>query len=131
MTERLNNNNTPIENKHTHTYTQYCFVFIWHGLYKCCCFCCLINVVSHSFMTPWSAACQAALSIGFPRQEYWSGLPFTSPWDLPNSGIEPESPALARGFFTTPGKPLYKKGLCKLECDGRKRKWPKLLFFTF
>ena len=52
------------------------------------------------------------LSIGFPRQEYWSGLPFTPPGDLPNPGFEPaspESPALAGRFFTTepPGKPQY------------------------
>ena len=46
--------------------------------------------------------------MGFPRQEYWSGLPFPSLGDLPHSGIEPESPVLAGGFFTTepPGKPL-------------------------
>jgi len=44
--------------------------------------------------------------MGFSRQEYWSGLPFPSPGDLPESGIEPVSPALAGGFFTTelPGK---------------------------
>ena len=49
-------------------------------------------------------SCQAPLSMGFPRQEYWSGLPFPSPGDLPDPGIEPESlvsPALAGGFFTT------------------------------
>ena len=47
------------------------------------------------------------LSMGFLRQEYWSGLPFPSPGDLPNPGIEPMSPALAGGFFTTEpaGKP--------------------------
>ena len=46
--------------------------------------------------------------MGFPRQEYWSGLSFTSPGDLPDPGIEPTSPALTGGFFTTesPGKPL-------------------------
>ena len=43
---------------------------------------------------PWTVACQAPLSMGFPRQEYWGGLPFTSPEDLPNSGTEPRSPAL-------------------------------------
>ena len=45
--------------------------------------------------------------MGFPTHEYWSGLPFPSPGDLPDPGIEPESPALADGFFTTepPGKP--------------------------
>ena len=51
-------------------------------------------------------ACEAPLSMGFPRQENWSGLSFSSPGDLPNSGIEPESPELAGEFFTSepPGK---------------------------
>ena len=53
------------------------------------------------FVTPWAVARQAPLSTGFPRQEYWSGLPFPSPGDLPNPGIEPMSLALAVGFFTT------------------------------
>ena len=44
--------------------------------------------------TPWTVACQAPLSMGFSRQESWSGLPFPSPEDLPDSGIEPVSPAL-------------------------------------
>ena len=44
-------------------------------------------------MTPWTVAGQAPLSMGFSRQEYWSGLPFPSPGDLPNPGIEPWSPA--------------------------------------
>ena len=48
----------------------------------------------------WTVACQASLFMGFPRQEYWSGLP-SSPGDLPNPGIQPKSPALAAGFFTT------------------------------
>ena len=43
--------------------------------------------------TPWTVAHQAPLSMGFPRQEYWSGLPFPSPGDLPDPGIEPECPA--------------------------------------
>ena len=57
--------------------------------------------------TPWTVAHQALLSVGFPRQEYWSGLPFPSPEDLPDPEIEPLSPALTGGFFTTesPGKP--------------------------
>ena len=60
-----------------------------------------------SFETTWTAACQAPLSMGFPRQEYWNGLPFPSPGDLPDPGIEPVSPALAGRFFTAepPGKP--------------------------
>ena len=45
-------------------------------------------------MTPWTAAYQGPLSMGFSRQDYWSGLPFPSPGDLPNPGIEPGSPAL-------------------------------------
>ena len=62
------------------------------------------------FVTLWTIACQAPLSIGFSSQEYWSGLPFLPPGDLPDPGIEPMSlvsPALAGGFFTTlpPGKP--------------------------
>ena len=55
------------------------------------------------FVTPWTIACQAPLSMGFPRQEYWSGLPFPPPGDLPDPGIEPKSPvacALAGRFFT-------------------------------
>ena len=50
-------------------------------------------------MTPWTVARQASLSMGFSRQEYWGGLPFPSPGDLPDSGIEPESSALARRCF--------------------------------
>ena len=48
--------------------------------------------------------------MGFPRQEYWSGLPFPSPGDLPDPGTIPASPALAGGFFTAepPGKPFYR-----------------------
>ena len=56
------------------------------------------------FSPVWTVASQAPLSMGFSRQEYWSGLPFPPPGDLPDSGIEPESlmsPALAGRFFTT------------------------------
>ena len=45
-------------------------------------------------LIPWTVACQASLSMGFPRQEYWSGLPFPSPRDLPHPGVKPGSPAL-------------------------------------
>ena len=60
-------------------------------------------------MTPWAVACQAPLSIGFPKQEYWSGLPFPSSGDLPNPGIKPRSPALQAGSLLSepPGKPVY------------------------
>ena len=62
------------------------------------------------FVTPWTVAHQAPLSMGFSRQEYWNGLPFPLPGDLPNPGIEPSSPvalALPNGCFTTEplGKP--------------------------
>ena len=59
--------------------------------------------------TPWTGVCQIPLTVGFPRQEYWSGLPFPSPGDLPHPEIKPTSPTLAGGFFTTepPGKTLF------------------------
>ena len=58
--------------------------------------------------TSWTVTHQSPLSMGFSRQEYWSGLPFPSPGDLPDPGIKPTAPVLAGGFFTTgpPGKPL-------------------------
>ena len=52
------------------------------------------SVMSQLFATPWTVAHQAPLSMGFPRQEYWSGLPFSSPGDLSNSGFGPGSPVL-------------------------------------
>ena len=59
------------------------------------------------FATPWTVAHQAPPSMGFSRQEYWSGLPFPSPGDLPNPGIEPRSPALQADALTSEpsGKP--------------------------
>ena len=60
------------------------------------------------FVTPWTVAHQAPLSMGFSRQEYWSRLPFPSPGDLPDPGIEPRSPALEADALTSepPGKPM-------------------------
>ena len=60
------------------------------------------------FGTPWTVAHQAPPSMGFSRQEYWSGLPFSSPGDLPDPGIKPRSPALEADALTTepPGKLL-------------------------
>ena len=65
-----------------------------------------LSVVPDSFVTPWTLAHQAPLSMEFSRQEYWSGLAFPTPGDLPDLGIEPASPSLAGRFFTTvpPGK---------------------------
>ena len=83
------------------------------------------------FATPWTVACQAPLSMEFPSQEYWSGLPFSPPGALPDPGIEPASPAsVGRVFPTEPlGKPLVgvrgnnwkegggkKKGSSQLVC---------------
>ena len=58
------------------------------------------------FATPWTVAHQAPLSMGFSRQEYWSGLPFPSLGDLPDLGIEPRSPSLQADALTSelPGK---------------------------
>ena len=56
------------------------------------------SVVSNS-ASPWTIAHQAPLSMEFSRQEYWHGLPFPTPGNLPDTAIEPASPALASGFF--------------------------------
>jgi len=66
----------------------------------------LIAWLCPTLVTPWIVAHQTLLSMGFPRQEYWSGLPFSSPSDLPDPGIKPRYPVLqvvsyiASGFFT-------------------------------
>ena len=67
------------------------------------------------FATPWTVAHQAALSVGFSRQEYWSGLPFPSPGDLPDPRIEPGSPALQAGSLLSepPGKPILQNSTLK------------------
>ena len=69
------------------------------------------------FATPWSLAQQAPLSLNFSRQECWSGLPFPSPGDLPNPGLEPRSPALqADSLLSEPqGSPWVSKELCFSE----------------
>ena len=64
------------------------------------------QVMSDFFVILWSIAFQAPLSMGFSREEYWNGLPFPTPGDLPNLGTEPTSPTLASRFFTT--EPLGK-----------------------
>ena len=78
----------------------------------CVCVCACTRVCVHAqllscfklFATSWPVAHQAPLSMGFSKQEYWSGLPFPPPGDLPDPGIKStslEAPALAGGFFTT------------------------------
>ena len=81
-----------------------------------------VKLLSHVrlFETPWTTAYQVPPSVGFSRQEYWSGLPFPSPGDLPNPGIEPRSPTLQAYVLPSepPGKsislymPLVIHGVC-------------------
>ena len=66
--------------------------------------------VKSLFATPWTVAYQAPLSMGFSRQEYWSGLPFPFPGDLPNPGIKPRPPELQADALPSepPGKPNFR-----------------------
>ena len=70
------------------------------------------------FATLWIVAYQAPPSMGFSRQEYWSGLPFPSPGDLPNPGIEPGSPALKADTLISepPGKQFILMCVCVCVC---------------
>ena len=74
--------------------------------------------------TPWAVAYQAPWSMGFSRQEYWSGLPFPSPGDLPNPGIEPGSPTLYADALPSelPGKSKSKKSR-SITNSGRRFCW--------
>ena len=78
--------------------STFCLKF-WFPLHACL----HSQLLSHAqlFGTPWTVARQAPLSMGFSRQEYWSGLPFPSPGDLPNPGIKLKSPTLAGRFLIT------------------------------
>ena len=92
-----------------------------------------LSCVQH-FATPWTLAHQDVLSMGFPRQAYWSGLPFPSPGNLPNPVTEPTSPALADRFFNTnsPGKPyrgIYYTLNGKISCLTSWMLWCKILGF--
>ena len=73
-----------------------------------------VTSVVSTLCDPWTAAHQAPLSMGFPRQEYWSGLPFPSPGDLPDPGIKPGSPALQAVDLPTE---LWGKPILSLPCD--------------
>ena len=72
--------------------------------------CCCVQSLSciQFFVAPWTVACQAPLSMDFSRQEYWSGLLFPSPEDLPDPGIDPESPAFQADSLTSepPSRPI-------------------------
>jgi len=84
--------------------------------------------------TPWTATCQAPLSMGFSGEEYWSGLPFPFPGDLPNPGIKPGSPALQADFLPTElqGKPMM-CGICFriIQWQGEGQEWVELQMKDF
>ena len=75
-----------------------------------------------SFVTPWTVARQAPLSMGFPRQEYWSALPFPSPGDLPDPEIAPASPtvwlvdSLPLSYLGNPAETRYRPVIDGLGC---------------
>ena len=86
--------------------------------------------MSNSFVTPWRIACQAPLSVRFSRQEYWSGLPFPSPEDLPDPGIEPTSSALWEDSLplSHQGSPCLfheDKNICFIDFTGMLCGWLK------
>ena len=75
-----------------------------------------------SFVTQWTIAYQAPLSMGFPRQGHWSGLPFPSPGDIPDPGIEPASPALqedSRPLASHQGNPKA----IRIKCEKQNAHW--------
>ena len=89
------------------------------------------------FVTPWTLAYQAPLSVWFSRQEYWSGLPFPSPGDLPNPGIKPRSPHCRRTFYPlshTKMPPKYQQSTLSIQALAFLLSWspsasyPPLLF---
>ena len=97
----INNNKNTIQHLLNATmFQELCYSFILSQLIFT-----MVVVYSLSrvclFVTPWTIALQAPLSMGFPRQEYWSSLPFPSPGDLPDPGIEPRSPALQADSLPT------------------------------
>ena len=110
--------------------------------------CCMHAHLCPTLCNPTDCNPQAPLFMGFCRQEYWSGLPFPTPGDLPDPGIKPESPVFAGRFFTTepPGKPIvhlnYLQFMCQLYLNksGENENWdsefalsslPTWSFFSF
>ena len=86
------------------------------------------------FAIPWTVVYQASPSMGFSRQEYWNGLPFPSPGDLPDPGIEPRPPALQADALPSepPGKPPIKAEVADLwyhSAKGEKKAWDNSLCF--
>ena len=86
-----------------------------------------VQLLSHvqQFATPWTVASQALLSMEFPRQEHWSGLPFPTTGDLPNPRIKPASPALQAGSLPLHhlGSLMYVAPLLNPKIPGNKYKY--------
>ena len=82
------------------------------------------------FVTPWTVGLQAPMSMEFSRQEYWSGLPFPTPGDLPNLGIKLVSLALAGGSFTTEPSEKPQNTMHWLENEPRSIAWKAAVFTT-
>ena len=92
---------------------------VLHALFSLSLSLSLVAKLCPTLETTWTLACQAPLSTGFSRQEYWRGLPFPSPGDLPNPGIEPGSPALQADSLPTElqGGPIFHESqIHKLPC---------------
>ena len=78
---------------------------------------CLVTHSCLTFVTSWTVACQTPLSMGFSRQEHWSGLPFPAPRNLPNPGIEPASPGRWILYHLNhQGSPQMRLNLCLKLC---------------
>ena len=77
------------------------FISVCACVCVCVCVCDLVAKSCLTLVTPWTATCQAPLFMGFSRQEYWSGLPFPSPEDLPIPGMEPGSSVLQADTLPT------------------------------
>ena len=125
----FNDANIPRIIMHTF-YWGCCIWFLLKSIYRVC-----AQSISpvQLYATPRTVASQAPLSMGFPKQEYWSGLPFPTLEDLLDTGIKPTSPALAGGFFTTepPGKPLLNSYLRYIIFQAHKNKivtWLSLIW---
>ena len=108
-----------LTNNYNKKQLRICFNYFFFSMFLNSCSCLLPNLVIFlgcqiwhiNFLTPWTVAQQAHLSMELSRQEHWSGLPFPSPGDLPDLGIKPESPELQADSLPTdaPRKPPPKK----------------------
>ena len=105
---------------------QWIFMAVFHTLIFCCCL-----VMSNSVLTPWTIPCQASLSMGFLRQKYWSGLPFPSPWDLLNPGIEPCLMRWQVGYLplSHQGSPVFWFSI-SINKVKKKKKWEESIRLT-